>query len=374
MKSLFKYKRIYILILIPISLLMIFAARKSSYFAEQVYAKHLYKWISQIISTITGILPFSIAELLVVLLPIVILFILVRFIIRMIKVRENRRERLVKGILNVMCTTGIVLFSFTMLGGLNYYRYTFSHYSNLDIAESSVEELYSLTKNLTMQAVELREQIPKTDENGVFMLSVSTYKLEKTARKAYRELAKDYPILSGSYGPAKPVLLSKLMSTTEITGVFFPFTMEANVNVDIPDFTIPVTMLHEMAHLRGFMREDEANYLAYLAGMRSDSVEFRYSAVMDALTVAGNALYGEDRDLYFEIRELYSDGMLKDIKSNAEYWFQYDDTVISTVSNKINDTYLKANAQSDGVQSYGRMLDLLLAQYRKDMVEDSNRE
>lgn len=371
MKRLLTYKRIYFLILIPISLLLIYAARRSSFFAEQVYAKRIYKWISQIISTITGILPFSVAELVVVSFPVILLFFLVRFVIKMIKVKENRRERLVKAILNILCIGSVLLFSYIMLGGLNYYRYTFSHYSNLEIMESSIEELYGLTKSLALQAAELRAQVPKTDENGVFQLSVSTYELEKTARRAYRELAKDYQILSGSYGAAKPVLLSKLMSTTEITGIFFPFTMEANVNVDIPDFTVPSTMLHEMAHLRGFMREDEANYLAYLAGMKSDSVEFRYSAVMDALIVAGNALYGKSPDLYFEIRSLYTEGMMNDIRSNSAYWAKYDDTVISTVSNKINDTYLKANAQTDGVQSYGRMLDLLLAQYRKDMENNT---
>jgi hypothetical protein len=156
------------------------------------------------------------------------------------------------------------------------------------------------------------------------------------------------------------------MSQTEITGIFIPFTMEANVNVDIPDYSIPATMLHELAHLRGFMREDEANYIAYLAGMESDNAEFKYSSTMLALITAGNALYDKDPDLYFEIRDQYSDGVLKDIRANSRYWQQYDDTVISTVSNKINDTYLKANAQTDGIQSYGRMLDLMLAKYRED--------
>lgn len=372
MKKLFTFKRIFILSLLPISLLMIYAARKSSYFAEQIYAKHIYKWLSQIVSTITGLIPFSIAEILVIILPIIMMVILIRFIIRLIKIKNNRKERFLKGILNILCVCSIIFFSYTMLGGLNYYRYTFSSYSNLKIQKSSVDELYALTKSLALQAVDLRAQIPKTDENGVFQLSESKYQLEKTATKAYKQLAKEYPVLSGSYGAAKPVLLSKLMSTTEITGMFFPFTMEANVNVDIPEFTIPSTMLHEMAHLRGFMREDEANFIAYLAGMESDNVEFRYSVTMEALIVAGNALYDKDKERYFEIRALYSDGVIKDIRDNSAYWVKYDDTVISTVSNKINDTYLKANAQTDGVQSYGRMLDLLLAKYRKDHESENS--
>jgi hypothetical protein len=156
------------------------------------------------------------------------------------------------------------------------------------------------------------------------------------------------------------------MSYTEITGIFIPFTMEANVNVDIPDYSIPATMLHELAHIRGFMREDEANYIAYLAGMESDNPDLKYSSTMLALVYSGNALYEQDTELYFKIREQYSEGVVKDIRANSAYWQQYEDTVISTISNKINDTYLKANAQLDGVKSYGRMLDLLLAKYRED--------
>ena len=73
------------------------------------------------------------------------------------------------------------------------------------------------------------------------------------------------------------------MSYTEITDIY-TLTMEANVNVDVPDYT-PFTMCHEMAHQRGFMREDEANY-RYLVGMSSDNVELMYSSTMYALVTS----------------------------------------------------------------------------------------
>jgi len=373
MKTIFKLKRIYLLGLIPISILFIFLAKNSSFFAEDIYALHVYKWISQILSTITGILPFSLAEVLVILLPVTALVILIRFIILMIAVKEGRLQRFFRGILNVLCTASVILFLFTMFGGLNYYRYPFSYYSNLTIQNSSVDELYALTKSLALQANDLRAQIPKTDANGVFQLAESNQVLAQKANKAFTSLSKEYPVLGGSYGAPKPVLFSNIMSSTEITGIFIPFTMEANVNVDIPDYSIPATMFHELAHLRGFMREDEANFIAYLAGMNSGDVEFEYSSTMLALITAGNALYDQNPLLYTEIRSLYSDGVIKDISANSEYWAKYDDTVVSTVSNKINDTYLKANNQTDGVQSYGRMLDLLLAQYRSEQQQNSNK-
>lgn len=366
MRKVFTAKHKIMIGLLPISLLLIFLARNSSFFAEQIYAKYIYRLVSQLVSLITGLIPFSIAEALIAALPIILIVLVLSFVKKLIEDKENIKERFIRALLNILCSLSVLLFSFTLLGGLNYYRYTFSSYSNLEIRESSVEELYSLTKSLALEAGALRAVIPTTDENGVFKLSGSFSDLKKTATKAYKELARDYPILGGYYGAPKPVLLSKLMSTMEITGIFFPFTMEANVNIDIPDFTIPITMLHEMSHLRGFMREDEANFLAYLAGMKSESVEFKYSCTMHALINAGNALYKRDPDRYYEIRELYTEGMIKDLRHQSAYWVKYEDTVISTMSDKINDTYLKANKQSDGVQSYGRMLDLLLAYYRKE--------
>ena len=369
MKKLMHYKRIYLLILIPISLLLILLARKSSFFSEQIFAKHIYKWISQIVSSITGLFPFSIAEALVVLLPLVIIVLLLRFILRMILDKKDRGERLWRGILNVLCTASIIFFLFTIFAGLNYYRYPFTSYSNLEIRESTVEELYELTQGLMLQANELRAQVPMTDELGVFQLSVNDTKLARLANDAFKLLAEDYPVLGGVYGAPKPILFSKLMSQTEITGIFIPFTMEANVNVDVPDYTIPVTMLHELARLRGFMREDEANFIAYLAGMKSGHVDLQYSSTMLALIIAGNALYDQSPDLYFDIRNSFSDEVVKDIRANSEYWQQYKDSVVSTVSSRINDTYLKVNAQADGVKSYGRMLDLLLAQHRRENAE-----
>jgi hypothetical protein len=365
-KKIFEYKRIYLLVLIPISFILIFAARQSQFFAEKIYALHIYKWISQFLSTISGLIPFSMAEIIIVVSPILILGLLIRFLIKLIKAKERRRVLLTKGILNIMCTGSVLLFLFIIFGGLNYYRYPFSYYSMLEITDSSVEELYALTESLALQANGLREMTAKTDENGVFLLSASMYETADSAKAAMKALSEEYPILAGNYGSPKPVLLSSFMSHTEITGIFIPFTMEANVNVDIPDYSIPATMLHELAHMRGFMREDEANYIAYLAGIESDNPDLRYSSTMLALVYSGNALYEQDTELYFKIREQYSEGVLKDIRANSAYWQQYEDTVISTISNKINDTYLKANAQLDGVKSYGRMLDLLLAKYRED--------
>ena len=49
--------------------------------------------------------------------------------------------------------------------------------------------------------------------------------------------------------------------------------------------------------------------------------------------------------------------------ANTLFWDKYEGKVAETAT-KINDTYLKLNEQEEGVKSYGRVVDLMLAYYR----------
>ena len=358
-------KRVFTLLLLPLSAMILLLVRSSSYVAEEIFAKRIYKVLSIVISSVTSIVPFSVAEMILLVGPILILFFIVRLVIRIIRGKGMRKTYILNFMLNVGCVISLIVFGYIMLCGVNYHRYSFSHYSGLVIEDSTEDELYGLCLDLTRRANDLREQITTVDENGAMYTSVKATKLAKEAKEAMNNLSKEYPILSGYLAKPKGILLSKYMSMTETTGIYIPWTVEANVNVDIPSVDIPVTMCHELAHLRGFMREDEANYIAYLACTTYDDIEIQYSGVKLALSYSMNQLYRKNPDRYFEVAKQYGKGLVADVIAHDEYWSQFEDTVVSTVSNKINDTYLKVNDQKDGTQSYGRMVDLLLAEYRK---------
>lgn len=371
-KTIIKYKRIWIFFLLPFSLVLYRLTKQFPTIAEYIFARGIYKLIATIISFITGLLPFSVAELLVIGLPILIVICMVLFIRQMISQKERRNEVALKGILNLICCISILFFIYTILCGINYNRYSITYYTNLEVRDSSVDELYQLCKGLARQANDLRAEINEVDENGALRSTVSNRKLARKSQQAYKKLGKEYGVFKVLATKPKPIILSHLLSYTEITGIYFPFTVEANVNVDISDFMIPVTMCHELAHLYGFMREDEANYIAYLACMASDDVEFMYSGVMLSLINAMNQLYDYNIELYSEIRNTYSREIRMDLSANNEYWSQFENSVVSTISNQVNDAYLKANNQTDGTNSYGRMVDLLLAQQRKYKEETFN--
>ena len=89
----------------------------------------------------------------------------------------------------------------------------------------------------------------------------------RTAYKGYEAISEVYPVLSITPRNAKGVIASHLWSYTWITGMYFPFYVEANVNTDAPQMSLPNTILHELAHTIGIAREDEANFAAFIAGI-----------------------------------------------------------------------------------------------------------
>ena len=152
------------------------------------------------------------------------------------------------------------------------------------------------------------------------------------------------------------------MLFTGITGVYFPFTGEANVNIAIPDLLLPATTLHEMAHQRGIAPEDEANFLAFAVGRLHPDIDFQYSSTVLALIHAMNALNAQDAELATTLRSQYSEAVNRDLAAYRQFWKTYEGKT-NEVADRVNDTYLKSNRQEEGIRSYGKMVDLLLGYY-----------
>ena len=357
-------KRQWLILLTPLAIVLSFFARSHPQWVETVYSTKIYPVLSQSIGSVSALVPFSLAECIIVGLVILGFYLVISLIYRLTRQdAEHTKAWFVARFLSTVLSIGsVIYFLFVLDCGLNYSRYPFTYYSGLNIRDSSAQELSSLCAELIEEANNLSGQVER-DENGITRLSGGMYQTAADAKAAFDTLSQGYPVLAGQYAQPKPVFFSRMMSRAQITGVFFPLTFEANVNREAPEYTIPATMCHELSHLRGFMREDEANFIGYLACRQSESAEFQYSGVMLALVHSMNSLYSVDQDAFFALAQQYSPGVAMDFQYNNLYWQQFEGAV-AEVSSKVNDSYLKANFQSDGVQSYGRMVDLLLADYR----------
>ena len=150
------------------------------------------------------------------------------------------------------------------------------------------------------------------------------------------------------------------MSAMDFTGFYFPFTGEANVNVDAPPVYLPATCCHEIAHQKGVSSEQECNFLGILAALRSGDADFRYSGALMGYIYVSNALYAADYDAWQAIRDTLPQETLRDLQQQRDYWAQFEGPV-KTVSTKVYDGFLKANGDKNGIHSYGTVVDLLLA-------------
>jgi hypothetical protein len=154
------------------------------------------------------------------------------------------------------------------------------------------------------------------------------------------------------------------MSYAGISGIFIPFTEEANVNVHQNSLMLAASAAHESAHLMGIAREDEANFVAFLACLASDDPNIAYSGVMLALVHCSNKLDSISPQAYAQLYSYYREGVADDLEAHRIYWNSYKGKAEEAVS-KINDNYLKSHDQEEGIMSYGRMVDLLLGYFEK---------
>ena len=333
---------------------------------ENLLSRGLFRLLSSLIATVDSLIPFSLTELLAVLaIP---LFLLLVFLF----VRKIRRaERYTRGHIagrtfhRLLWALSIAYLMFMMLHGWNYARLPVAATFDLPVAARSAKDLASASLWLARHASEARSEVQE-DANGVMRLAAGVGGTLKAAGTAYKITAETYPLLAGPEIRPKGVILSRFWSYTGITGMYFPFFVEANINIDVPQCSLTDTLLHEIAHTRGFAREDEAGFMAFLTGIHHPSADFRYGAYLEAFLSLSGQLYAYDTDAWTASWSAVSDGIRRDLTAQSDYWKQFEGPVLE-VSEQVNNAYLQANLQKDGVYSYGRKTDLILAYlYGKD--------
>ncbi len=244
--------------------------------------------------------------------------------------------------------------------------------------------LYSGTehKGTNGEIIELREMLVKRANELAPTLSrdsagdlVYEGNMGEAAADAIKHLALKYPRLEGFCPAPKPLWKSDFFSQQNIAGYYFPFSLEANYNDIMYISNKPSTMCHELAHLKGYIREDEANFLSYLACIGSGNTFFEYSGILMALSYVNGEVYRmieADPGLLDRIT-LKNDQVIHDcVFLTDETWAEVeadaliDTEIVSEVSDDFLNANLTANGIEDGTVSYSRVVDLLLKYYYGD--------
>lgn len=315
------------------------------------YGVRVYPLLVGVIGRFFGIFPFSVVE-----------FGLYALLITAVVCGVRHIRKPIDLAVGTCFVLSLLAFSYTANCGVNYYRCSFSSFLNLEIRNSSEEELTALCRFLAGKVEKSAGEVEDRWKSIVPDKETCRH-FPRQAREDMENLGQHYQQLSGFYPNPKMVAVSEILSFQSLSGIYSPFTIEANVNRDMTAYNIPHTACHELSHLKGFMREEEANFIGYLACVESQSPYSRYSGYLAGFIYANNALYRQNAEAAQEIYAGLPESVLKDLHENNLFWKQYEGR-ISEVSTQVNDTYLKVNSQADGVKSYGRLVDLLLAYYR----------
>lgn len=333
-----------VLLLVLSAALMILSVNAPA-FAEW-YSEYIYPLAVNSIGRVSGIVPFSVSE-------IGIYILLAAFFVTLV-----RRRLFVSWLSGVLLAAGILAFLYTACCGINYHRRSFSEEEGIITYQYSVENLKEICIWLT-EEINARANVVTRDAEGLLTLDASE---RDGGVEAMRQLSGEFSSLAGYYPKPKPLIISEILSYQGLTGIYLPFTVEANYNGDMPAYDKPFTVCHELSHLRGFMEEQEANFIAFLACIGSDRTDFQYSGYLSGWVYCMNALYRADYESWQEVRGALNEKAEPDLTANNEFWDRYEGTVSETAE-RINDTYLKANGQADGVRSYDRMVDLIVSYF-----------
>ena len=148
------------------------------------------------------------------------------------------------------------------------------------------------------------------------------------------------------------------------SGYYNPMTGEGQVNTKVPGFLIPFVACHEMAHQAGYARENEANFVGFLAARESKDSALLYSTYLNMFLYANGELRRLDSAAAKRNMDMLVPGAKKDIDQYRK-WLKSYDTVVGDLVDIFYNQYLKLNEQPAGRRSYNQVVNWLLAYHRK---------
>lgn len=256
--------------------------------------------------------------------------------------------------------------------GLNGYAGPLADDIRMEDGDYTLTEMLEAAEYYRDRANELAAEMPR-DANGDLIFS----SFEDLAQKAgdgfeYLTYERSFSVFAGSKLPVKKLGWADMYSSMGITGFTMSLTGEAAVNPQIPPVSLPFTMCHEMAHRMCIATERDANFAAFLATRFNPSREYQYSAYFMAYRYVINRLAGlsnsSSAQLVKEVNAGINDQLYHDIVQYNEFFQSRKNEKATKVADTVNDTYIKAGGDEDGIESYGNVSDLLVNWYIQEII------
>ncbi len=334
------------------------------WFSNQFYP-NFYKHFYPFWTAIFGWIPFSVGDILYLLLGgylIYLVFNIVRGIF-------NKKIKIKPFVVRLLLIFNVFYFSFHALWGMNYYRNSLLEMTAKESKEIPISRLKFISVELLAQSKFYRSQC-KEDDRGVFTYNAKEFYSENLAHSKLNFSFLPYQLIPFK-AKKKKSLFSYFLRYAGVLGYYNPFTGEAQYTTKVPKATLPFTLAHEQGHQMGYAPEYEANFIGYLTGIKSKNKAEKYSANYKALRYVLGEVYKRDSTFVNNMVKNYSAGMERDRQENIRFQEKYSGKT-EEIFSSLNNAYLKSNNQPEGLKSYNRFVELLVAYYDTIKKERKN--
>ncbi|WP_432714914.1 DUF3810 domain-containing protein [Pedobacter sp.] len=315
---------------------------------ETLYSNTLYPIISISLRTISSLMPFSLGDVLYVLLVLFIFWKIYVYGRRLLSRNSDKTLRLLIP-MKVLNFSLILYIAFKILWGLNYSRPSVAHtlgISNHHYSDKQLVQLAALMIERINHLQTLKQALPPK-----YREKYRVKELQALASQSYAKMSVKQPFFTYRSPVLKPMLNSWLITKIGLEGYYNPLSGEANVNMWLPKEDLPFVTCHEMAHQIAVAREDEANLVGYLTAINSTDIQFQYSGYYAIL-----------RNVLFEVRliaptayeglyKTINPATIREYKSGSAFWQKYNNQMFGYMSATL-DSFLKINNQQKGIDSY----------------------
>lgn len=312
---------------------------------EGLYSRGLYPWVARGLSTVTGIVPISLAEVSFLLVVLLLPASVVWGFVRARRLDAGRWAALGTGVLWSAGLAGWIWSLFLVLWGFNYAREPLDGPFRLTAAPDRVQSLRWIgTVGARLDA--LRTGLEE-DADGVVVMPDDLDSLDREIAGLQARVLGDAGLPAVSAGRVKPLASSPMLLRWRVSGFYGPFTAEPNIVFPAAPGLLPFVIAHERAHLAGIAEEGEASYVALRTLWASEDPRLRYSAWL--------ALW---LHLHPHVRGR-APGVVRDLRAISEFSTRHRGWERPLVA-QAYDTYLKAHGVRGGSRSYGRVARLAL--------------
>lgn len=325
---------------------------------EQYYSTGIYPYISGFLRKLFGWLPFSFGDILYGMVVCWLIILIVQTVNALFKKQFFARGA-IPIIQSIVVKLLLIYIFFNVLWGINYNRKGIASQLGLRVGKYSVTELKTLN-GVLLQKVNASSSLLLQEP----AIGMNSGKIFSRSQEAYKMLNKQFHFLDYHPPSIKSSIWGWLGNYVGFLGYYNPFTGEGQVNTTIPKFLQSFTTCHEIAHQLGYAKENEANFVGYLAAVASNDPSLHYSVYLDLFLYANRNLYQTDS----AAANIFSKGLLPAVKSDLKEWRKFNarhKNPVEPVIRWMYGKYLESNEQPSGMLSYDEVTGFLVAYYKK---------